>query len=248
MSRSEVRRRLREALGESHRQTGRLGEPGFPETAFEALQAFQRERLGRTYADLAAQDRYSAAVAFFLDELYGGRDARDRDRQVEEALPIMQRTLPSSMQRTLADAFRLQGLSMELDIALAEARAKEGGATMDTETYVRLYSVVPRARREEQIHLIHDLALELDRVVHLPFVLGLITAMRGPAGAMGFGALQAFLERGLRSFRAMHGAETFAETVRTRELRIMVRLYAGREDPFDLGDGGAGTQAPADRA
>lgn len=223
---------LRAELQASHRQAARLASEGFPREAFDALQAFQRRRLAQSYADLAARERYRAAVAFFLDELYGGRDLRDRDRQVEAALPIMERTLPRRMRRALADAFHLQALSLELDIALAEALVERGVDTVDTAAYVLVYPVVERQRRVRQIGLIHALALELDRAVHLPLVLGLVRAMRAPAKAAGFGALQSFLERGLSSFRAMRGAEDFAATIRERETVIMERLYAGDAAPF----------------
>ena len=223
---------LADELQACHRQTARLAVEAFPRETFEALQDYQRRRLAMTYADLAARERYRAAVAFFLDELYGGRDLRRRDRQVEAALPIMERSLPRGMRRALADAFQLQALSLELDIALTETLAERGVKTVDTAAYVAVYPIVARARRETQIRLIHALALELDRVVHLPLVLGLIRAMRRPARAMGFGALQSFLERGLGSFRAMQGAERFAATIRDRETVIMERLYAGDASPF----------------
>jgi len=57
---------------------------------------------------------------------------------------------------------------------------------------------------------------------------------RGPAHAAGFGLLQEFLERGLDAFEAMHGAQEFLGTVRTREQRAMERLMAGEADPFDF--------------
>lgn len=228
--------RLREELEESHRQAERPRQPGFPVEALGALQHFQRERLARTYADLAAQRRYADAVAFFLEELYGGKDMQVRDRQVADALPIMQRTLPSRMQEALADAFRLQALSLELDIVLAQGMAEEGLETITPADYSRLYPRVPRERRVEQIELIENLAGELDRVVNLPLVLGLIVAMRGPARAAGFGDLQAFLERGLRAFRTMGSAERFSRVIVDRERRIMERLYAGEPRPFDLQD------------
>ena len=223
---------LREALLASHAEAERVRAPEFPRDRLETLQQFQRERLAATYADLAAQPRYAEACRFFLDELYGGRDAQERDRQVEGALPIMARTLPARMREALADAFRLQALSLAGDIALAEGMAERGLEALTPPAYASLYPRVPRQAREEQIALIHRLAMELDRVVHLPFVLGLVVAMRGPARAAGFEALQQFLERGLRAFQSMQGAETFAATIRDREHRIMERLYAGDPDPF----------------
>lgn len=225
---------LRAALEESHRQAERPRQPGFPLASLEILQAFQRRRLAKTYADLVAQPRYAAAARFFLEELYGGKDASRRDAQVAGALPIMERTLPGRLQEALADAFRLQGLSLELDIVLAEGMAEQGIESLDAGRYPSLYALVPRAAREEQIQLIERLAGELDRVVHLPLVLGLIVAMRGPARAAGFAELQAFLERGLRAFRAMRSADVFTRTIVTRERAIMERCYAGVEDALDV--------------
>ncbi|MEE4173040.1 MAG: hypothetical protein V2I57_02155 [Xanthomonadales bacterium] len=226
---------LRKALMASHAEAERTRTPDFPARELAVLQGFQRDRLAATYADLAAQPRYADACRFFLDELYGGRNAEERDRQVEAALPIIQRTLPRRMQVALADAFRLQAISMAGDIALAEAMAETGIAALNPAAYAALYPRVPREAREEQIALIHQLAMELDRVVHLPLVLGLLIAMRGPARSAGFHALQQFLERGLRAFRTMRGAETFAATIREREQAIMERLYAGDPDPFRPG-------------
>ena len=216
----------------SHAESARVRAPEFPRRQLETLQQFQRERLAATYADLAAQPRYAAACRFFLDEIYGGRDAQERDRQVEEALPIMEKTLPGRMQEALADAFRLQALSLAGDIALAEGMAERHQEELTPPVYAALYPRVPRPAREEQIALIYRLAMELDRVVHLPLVLGLVVAMRGPARAAGFQNLQQFIERGLRAFRRMQGADTFASTIHDRERRIMERLYAGDHDPF----------------
>lgn len=225
---------LRRALDESHRQAARLQVEGFPEPLFRALQNFQRSRLARTYDDLARRPHTAPAVTFFLEQLYGDRGGTARDRQLEGALPIMERTLPAGVKRTLADAFRLQALSLELDIELALAHAGKGLESVDALSYASLYPVIPRGRREQQIALIHGLALELDRVVRLPLVGTLIRAMRTPAQAMGFGDLQSFLERGLEAFRSLPDARAFADTVRDRETRIMERLYEGAPDPFDM--------------
>ena len=225
---------LRKALDESHRQSARPAEPGFPRRALEQLQHFQRARLASTYADLAEQARYREAVTFFLEELYGGRDAQQRDRQLDGALPVMERALPRRMKDALADAFRLQAMSLELDIALVEAMDRTGVTELDPVRYAQIYSEVPQIQRERQIALIHKLALELDRVVHLPLVLGLVVAMRRPARKAGFGPLQSFLEKGLRAFRSMGSARAFADTIRDRETRIMIRLYRGDRQPFDL--------------
>ena len=48
----------------------------------QALQRFQVERLRRTYADLASQPGYRAALEFFVADLYGPHDRSERDRDL----------------------------------------------------------------------------------------------------------------------------------------------------------------------
>ena len=227
------RDRLQRELSECHRQAERLDSPGFPRAALSSLQHFQRQRLATSYADLAAQERYAAAIDFFLAELYGGRSVRERDQQVQQVLPVMRRMLPPRLQGVLADAFRLQAMSLRLDIALAEVLQDRGAIPVDLAGYSEFYATVPQAQREEQIALIEGLAFALDRSVRKPLVLTLMSAMRKPARAAGFGALQQFLERGLRAFRAMGGADEFAAIIVRRETRAMRRLYAQHPRPFD---------------
>lgn len=225
--------RLRSALDASHDLGRQIAGDGFPLAQFDTLQAFQLSRLKRTYADLATQPQYQAAVVFFLDELYGGLHFRERDRQVEKVLPTMVRLLPDHMLGALADAFRLQGLSIELDIRLCREMQDQEIGTLDDERYAAIYRVVPRPQREEQLRLIHALGLALCRLVRHRVVLFLIRAMRAPAHAAGFGPLQQFLESGLSAFRAMgDGGPAFVQTIQEREARVMRRLYAGIEDPF----------------
>ncbi len=227
------RDRLQQELSECHRQAERLETPGFPLASLTSLQSFQRQRLATSYADLAAQSRYAAAIDFFLADLYGGRSVRERDQQVQQVLPVMRRMLPPRLQGVLADAFRLQAMSLRLDITLAEALQEQGAVPVDLAAYTRYYALIPRAQREEQIALIEALAFALDRSVRKPLVLALMSAMRRPARAAGFGALQQFLERGLRAFRAMGGADEFAAIIVRRETRAMERLYAQHPEPFD---------------
>ena len=233
--------RLQAELQANHDLAERIRAGDFPRAAFGEFQGFQRRRLSRTYADLAEQPRYRAAVQFFLDELYGGLHFMDRDQQVQRALPLLVRMLPDYMQDSLCDAFRLQDLSLSLDMQLTEGllavRSEDPARVLDDRLYGELYRVVPRPQREEQIRLIYDLGLEIDRLVKHRLVLMLLRAMRGPARAAGFGALQTFLEDGFRSFSIMRGSEEFVTTIRDRETVIMNRLYAGVENPFDWSAG-----------
>jgi hypothetical protein len=232
---SQASERLRSELETSHRLGERVSAPGFDLPALERLQDFQRRRLATTYRDLRDNPRYTAAVEFFLAELYGGLHFMERDQQVQRALPLLTRMLPDHMQETLADAFRLQELSLALDLRLMEVmQAEHREEILDERLYGVLYRTVPRSEREEQIQLINDLGIELNLLVKHRLVMMLLGAMRRPARAAGFGALQQFLEDGLGSFAAMKDSHEFVATIRERETRIMQRLYAAEDRPFDL--------------
>jgi len=224
---------LRQALVASHSLAASLDAADFPLPEFEIVQGWQRRRLARSYQDLFSQERYAAAGNFFLTELYGGLNFRGRDQEIERVLPVMVRMLPDNTLLTLAGAFKLQTLSLELDMDMARALQRLGWGELTLERYGVVYRTCARASdRKEQIELIHSLGLQLSKLVHRRLVLVLIRTLRGPARAAGFGLLQSFLEQGLFAFRAIGDGTEFVETIWRRESKAMHRLLAGDENPF----------------
>lgn len=232
---NDAERRLKAALGRNHALAERTREKDFPAARFEMLQRWQRERLAHTYADLLAEPQFQAAGHFFLEELYGGLEFRERDQQVSKVLPVMTRTLPEHMLHALARAFELQAISLELDMEMARHMALNEVSEIDEGAYQRLYQSTGRAEdRRQQIELIHGLGLELNEVVRHRMVLNLVRLLRVPARAAGFGLLQDFLEKGLWAFRKMGDGQLFVETIYQREHEIMQRLLDGDEHPFSI--------------
>src|SRR5207248_9290065 len=62
--------------------------------ALQRLGEWQSRRLRNTYADLAIDPRYMAAIAFFQNDLYGGADFSRRDADLARVVPKMVRMLP----------------------------------------------------------------------------------------------------------------------------------------------------------
>ena len=224
---------LRQALTDSHELATRFDEPGFPHAEFELLQGWQRQRLSNSYRDLISQERYRAAGDFFLAELYGGLNFRERDQQMERVLPVMVRMLREDMLLALAEAFELQSLSLSLDMDMTLALQASGWKELNTSRYGEIYRSCGRPLdRERQIELIGHLGLELNELVHHRLVMFLIRTLRGPARAAGFGLLQSFLEQGLRAFQIMGDGTEFIETIWNNEDKVMQRLFAGDKNPF----------------
>lgn len=225
--------RLRSMLARNHAIAEQVEQAAFPLQSFDHLQQWQRTRLIRSYDDLAGQDGYRLAIHFFLSELYGGLDFRDRDQDLGRVMPVMIRFLPDQTLATMSEAFELQAISLEFDIRMAVHMARRRQSELDMERYCGVYrDCSDRAGRERQILLIRKLGYDLDALVRKPLVNRLVRLLRGPAHAAGFGRLQEFLEEGLTSFRALPDAAYFIETIYGREWAAMERMFAGAKKPF----------------
>jgi hypothetical protein len=207
--------------------------------ALAYLARWQANRLGATYADLAADERYRDAVAFFRNDLYGA-DFAERDAELGRAVPMMARMLPESVLVAVANAIELNALSQELDRLLI-AQLPRHDESFTVAEYCGAYRAMgERAARERQIRLTGEVGSALDAFVQKPFVQTALMMMRHPARAAGFAVLQEFLERGYSAFRKMRGAASFLAMIGQRERALMEAIFAGEDAPFaDPMPGGA---------
>ena len=121
----------------------------------ERLAAWQASRMGRTYADLAAQPRYADAIAFFQSDLYGASDFAQRDADLARVVPIMTRMLPARVIATVAQAMELNALSRELDRALLQRQFREataGSRSPSTAPPTASRGNAPARDRQIQLH------------------------------------------------------------------------------------------------
>ena len=225
--------RLYEMLARNHDLAGKINGDDFPLMSFERLQAWQQKRMTTTFDDLIRQDAYRPAINFFLTELYGGLDFRERDQDMSKVMPVMRHFLPDKVLYIMSEAFELQAVSLEFDMEMAGYMERMGVHDPDMGRYCEVYRVCnDRPGRERQILLIRKLGYDLDRLVKKPLVNALVRLLRGPAHAAGFGKLQEFLESGLGSFRALGDVRYFNETIYQREWNAMQKLFAGEDKPF----------------
>lgn len=225
--------RLYEMLARNHELGSLIDGADFPLAGFEQLQSWQQQRLARTFDDLIRQDAYRSAVTFFLTELYGGLDFRERDQDLGKVMPVMKRFLPDKVLFIMSEAFELQAMSLAFDMKMAAYMESHGVMDLDMKNYCETYRACSdKPGRERQILLIRKLGYDLEKLVNKPLVNVLVRLLHGPAHAAGFGKLQEFLESGLDSFRAMKDVSYFNETVYEREWASMERMFAGDEQPF----------------
>ncbi|MDR7335475.1 FFLEELY motif protein [Roseateles asaccharophilus] len=197
----------------------------------QALKTWQQRRFAHTYADLLATPRYEAATRFFLHELYGPGDYRQRDAQFARVIPALTRLFPAEVVDTVAKLAQLHALSERLDTRMGEH-------LLSPDITAKEYAIAWRAcgepeARQRQIELTMAVGESLDKLTRKPLLRQSLKLMRGPATLAGLGALQTFLETGFDTFRDMRGAGEFLSTVRHRESTLARDLF--QANPLVLG-------------
>jgi hypothetical protein len=200
----------------------------------QALQRWQVERLQLTYADFSADRRHRAALAFFIEDLYGPHDFTQRHRDLRKVLYQWERLLGERARQAVMHALELEALTQSLDLAVLTAL---GAANLTVVSYAAAYRRADRrADRQRQIWLILGAGRALDALINVPAIGVALRAARLPARAIGVSTLQVFLERGYRAFKAMGGAQELLRSIEQRETTIMQRLFAGSAEPFRIDD------------
>jgi len=193
------------------------------EQAVRAVKHYQHERFQHTYADLLDTPRYAKTTRYFLEELYGPGDFSKRDTQFARVVPGLVRVFPHEVVLTVQTLGELHALSETLDTAMGRCVPAR---TLSLADYAAAWQTVGRPdEREAQIMLMRRVGDALDAYTRNPFLRHSLRLMRGPARVAGLGELQNFLERGFDTFREMHGAKEFLDTVVRRERELAAALF-----------------------
>lgn len=193
-----------------------------------AVKHYQQRRFEHCYADLLSSARYAGAARFFLDELYGPSDFSQRDAEFARIVPALVRLFPHDIVATVEALAAVHALSEHLDSEMALHLPEASGAELQARQYIAAWQAVGEpANRQRQIDLILNVGRSLDVYTHNPLLRHTLRLMRGPAKAAGLSALQAFLESGFDTFRAMRGADGFLRTIDSRERALAAALFEG---------------------
>lgn len=197
-----------------------------------ALKRYQQARFAFTYQDLLSSARYGLAARFFLEELYGPSDFRERDAQFARVVPALVRLFPKEIVETVATLGQLHALSEQLDTRTA--RQLDGVEIVPAQYAAAWQAAGDEAARETQIDLTLKVGAALDRFTRKPLLRRSLHLMRGPARASGLGQLQVFLESGFDAFKAMRGAQEFLDLIGSRERSLARLLFRYAEADGDI--------------
>ena len=195
--------------------------------AYDRFASWQLEYLLPYFADLHAVEGYGDAIDFIMSDL-AGVGISHRDRDLERAASIINVTLPVQALNTLASAAELNARVLEINLAIC--RKLMAGGRLPGHITERAYFVACRDASSYQecvdmVMLLTNLGDTLKALVKVPLIGVTLRAMKGPAHATGFGALQEFLETGFRTFREIPDIDHFLEQIRLRMQDVFARIY-----------------------
>lgn len=194
---------------------------------YDRFANWQLEYLLPFFSDLYARDGYTDAIDFTISDLAGiGISSRDRD--LERAAPAITTILPLRALETIATAAEMNARVLEINTAIC--RCLLVGNDLPAQIAELEYCIACRKASSldacvELVHLITGLGRTLKSLVTVPMIGMTLRAMRAPAHAAGFGALQEFLEKGYRTFRQIPDIDHFLSEVEIRMIAVFERIF-----------------------
>ena len=203
-----------------------LDEPGAGE-AYDRFTEWQMAYLLTFFVDLHERPGYAEAIDFTMSDLAGVRIS-GRDRDLERAAPAITRMLPPKAVETVAAAAKLNVRVLEVNLGIFRRLQVDG--VLPVEISDRAYCIACREASTldeclELVHLATYLGGTLGTLIKVPLLGSLLRAMRGPAHAAGFGALQEFLESGYTTFKAIPDVDHFLSEIEIRMTDVFGLIY-----------------------
>lgn len=179
------------------------------------------------FADLYEQPGYAEAIDFTMSDLAGvGVSSRDRD--LERVAPVITRMLPLGALQTIASAAEMNARVLELNIAICRALLidnKLPALITEVDYCIACRRASSLTELVELVHLITALGRTLKSLVRTPMIGITLRAMKAPAHATGFGALQDFLERGYSTFRQIPDIDLFLDEIEDRMVNLFTKIH-----------------------
>lgn len=209
--------RIRAHLSQVDHLRGQANRPEMA-SAVAKIKHLQSLRFRSTYADFLASPQHESATQFFLEELYGEHDFRQRDAQFGKIAGAIEGLFPDAVGQLAVDLAETHALSERLDHEMAERWITLGENMDKSKRYVLCWRETDqRQHRNRQLAVVLHMGQELQRLTRTKSLLIALKMMRKPAKLADLSSLQHFLERGFGAFAAMTDARTFLEAIKERE-------------------------------
>jgi len=194
---------------------------------YDRFTNWQLEYLLPQFGDLHAREGYAEAIDFVVSDL-AGISISSRDNDLERAAPAITNLLPLRALETIATAAEMNAQILEVNIRIC--RQLQIGNDLPDPITETDYGIACREASSfdecvEIVHLVSGLGRTLKTLVKVPMIGITLRAMRVPAYAADFTALQGFLENGYLTFRQIPDIEHFLGEIEQRATEIFERIY-----------------------
>ena len=195
--------------------------------SYEHFTAWQLDYLLPLFGDLHARTGYSEAIDFIMSDLAGiGISSRDHD--LERASPAITTMLPFRALATVAATAEVNARVLEINLAIWRRLIADKDLMAPFTEYEYCVACREASLLGECVNIVHkitELGRTLKSLVEMPMIGITLRAMRVPAHAAGFGALQEFLEKGFFTFREIPEVDHFLSEIEVRMIQIFERIY-----------------------
>lgn len=219
--------RFREHIGRSNELHVEYLEDEHLLKNYDRFTNWQLEYLLPRFSDLHAREGYAEAIDFTVSDL-AGISISSRDNDLERAAPAITNLLPLRALETIATAAEMNARILEVNIRICR-QLQIGNDLPDPITETEYCIACRKASSFDEcveiVHLVAKLGRALKTLVKVPMIGITLRAMRVPAHAAGFSALQEFLENGYLTFRQIPDIEHFLVEIEQRATEIFERIY-----------------------
>lgn len=194
---------------------------------YDRFANWQLDYLLPLFADLYDRPGYAEAIDFTMSDL-AGIGISDRDRDLERAAPAITSMLPLKALATISVAAEMNARILKVNLGICRSLLVDGELPERITEYEYCVACREASSLEECLELVHlvtDLGRTLQSLIGVPMIGFTLRAMRMPAHAAGFGALQEFLENGYRTFRQIPDIEHFLREIELRMTDIFEKIY-----------------------
>jgi hypothetical protein len=195
--------------------------------SYEHFTDWQLDYLLPLFGDLHARTGYAEAINFIMSDL-AGIGISHRDRDLERAAPAITTMLPFRALATVAATAEVNARVLEINLAIWRRLTVDKDLPAPITEYEYCVACREASSLDECVGLVHkitELGRTLESLVEVPMIGITLRAMRAPAHAAGFGALQEFLETGFFTFREIPDVDHFLSEIEVRMIQIFERIY-----------------------
>jgi len=207
-------------------QAGYLADPDML-AAYDRFANWQLEYLLPSFGDLHGKSGYTEALEFTMHDLAGVGIIK-RDDDLERASPAITTMLPRRALETIAAAAKMNARVLEVNLSICRCLMIDGQLPehiTEQDYWIACRNASSLEECVELVHLIIELGRTLSALIEMPVLGVTLRAMRAPAHAAGFGALQEFLETGYHTFKNIPDIQYFLETIETRMIEIFEKIF-----------------------